>query len=95
MTIEITEKMIEAGINATGSNYEGRPLWKCAIDVQVTEIYRAMEAARTGHIKESDILLPNDSGQTSCIVQWIVETPSGWVGAWDINSIKHLAGIEV
>jgi hypothetical protein len=26
---------------------------------------------------------PNEAGETSCLVRWIVETPAGWLGAYD------------
>ena len=29
---------------------------------------------------------PNDEGEAICHVRWMVETPAGWLGAWD-----HLA----
>ena len=93
MTIEITQAMIETGINATGEHIDGRPLWKHTIDKQVFHIYQAMERARIGHIEESDIKRPNESGETQCIVRYMVETPSGWVGSWDKNAIMDLAGI--
>lgn len=96
MTIEITPEMVEAGINATGKHHEmyQKPVWKCGVDVQVIEIYKAMEEARLGHIIEADIKRPNASGDTQCIVRYMVETPHGWVGSWDIESIKHLAGLQ-
>lgn len=89
---QITDEMINAGINATGMNFNGRPLWKCAIDVQVQEIYKAMEAVRP-KLQTGSIYPPNHSGATQCIVKWMVDTPHGWVGSWDIDAIKYLAGI--
>lgn len=26
---------------------------------------------------------PNEAGETSCVVRWMVETPAGWLGAYD------------
>ena len=26
---------------------------------------------------------PNESGSTQCIVRWLVDTPGGWIGAYD------------
>ena len=26
---------------------------------------------------------PNDEGEAICHVRWMVETPAGWLGAWD------------
>lgn len=37
---------------------------------------------------------PNESGSTSCIVRWMrwmVETPSGWLGAWDKEAFAAYA----
>ncbi len=28
-------------------------------------------------------ILPNEAGETVCHVRWMVETPKGWLGAWD------------
>ena len=88
---QITDEMINAGVNATGMNFNGRPLWKCAIDDQVREIYKAMEAVRPKPQTDS-IYPPNDSGSTQCIVKWMVDTPHGWVGAWNKNAIEYLVG---
>ena len=43
---EPTPEMVEAGWRAAGDSHEGRPVWKCTVDVQATLIYRAMLAAR-------------------------------------------------
>lgn len=34
---------------------------------------------------------PNKSGETQCTVRWIVETPSGWIGAWDKSAFDDFA----
>ena len=26
---------------------------------------------------------PNDEGEAICHVRWMIETPAGWIGAWD------------
>ena len=26
---------------------------------------------------------PNDEGEAICHVRWMIETPAGWLGAWD------------
>ena len=33
----------------------------------------------------------NEMGETSCVVRWLVETPAGWVGAWDREAIEEFA----
>ena len=33
---------------------------------------------------------PNESGETLCIVRWMVETPNGWVGAYDKVALEAL-----
>lgn len=33
---------------------------------------------------------PNAEGQTMCVVRWMVETPGGWVGAWDKGAFSAL-----
>lgn len=33
---------------------------------------------------------PNDSGSTMCVVRYQVETPFGWVGAWDREALRYL-----
>ena len=43
---EPTPEMVEAGWRAKGGSHEGRPVWKCTVDVQVALIYLAMLAAR-------------------------------------------------
>ena len=43
--LEPTPEMVEAGWRAKGGLHEGRPVWKCTVDVQVALIYRAMLAA--------------------------------------------------
>ena len=42
-------------------------------------------SALTGELEPKP---PNDSGSTQCIVRWMVETPSGWLGAWDRNAFS-------
>ena len=44
--LEPTPEMVEAGWRAKGGSHEGRPVWKCTVDVQVALIYLAMLAAR-------------------------------------------------
>lgn len=44
--VEPTPEMVEAGWRAKGGSHEGRPVWKCTVDVQVALIYLAMLAAR-------------------------------------------------
>ncbi len=36
------------------------------------------------------IVAPNEAGNTMCIVRWQIETPAGWVGAWDKAALKYL-----
>lgn len=33
---------------------------------------------------------PNDEGSTMCVVRWQVETPNGWIGAWDYAALDSL-----
>lgn len=37
-----------------------------------------------------EILAPNASGNASCIVRWLIETPQGWVGAWNTEALEYL-----
>jgi len=32
----------------------------------------------------------NESGSTMTVIRWMVETPHGWVGAWDKGAITGL-----
>lgn len=32
----------------------------------------------------------NDTGETMCIVRWQIETPAGWVGAYDKAALEYL-----
>ena len=36
-----------------------------------------------------EIKPPNPEGATQCIVRWMVETPAGWVGAWDREALAQ------
>ena len=36
-----------------------------------------------------EIKPPNLEGATQCIVRWMVETPAGWVGAWDREALQQ------
>lgn len=36
-----------------------------------------------------EIKAPNESGSTQCIVRWMVETPSGWVGSYDREALEQ------
>lgn len=85
--IEITQEMILAGMEELCHTSN------CSYSVKVASIYKAMESVRTGHIDNTAIKPPNDAGQTQCIVRWMVETPEGWVGAWNIEAIKSIAGV--
>ena len=33
---------------------------------------------------------PNESGETLCVVRWMVETPNGWVGAYNKGALEAL-----
>ena len=37
-----------------------------------------------------EIRAPNDHGSTMSIVRWQVETPHGWVGAWDKSALEYV-----
>ena len=37
-----------------------------------------------------EVVKPNVSGATQCIVRWMAETPDGWVGAWDKAALENL-----
>lgn len=37
-----------------------------------------------------DIYEPNAEGKTQCIIRWMAETPSGWVGAWDKAALENV-----
>lgn len=39
-----------------------------------------------------EITTPNDSGSAQCIVRWQIETPRGWVGAWNREALEWLLG---
>ncbi len=34
---------------------------------------------------------PNESGESPCLCRWIVETPAGWLGAWDVEAFDAYA----
>lgn len=36
---------------------------------------------------------PNESGSTLCEVRWLVETPAGWLGAYDTEAFEAAAKI--
>lgn len=33
---------------------------------------------------------PNAEGQTLCTVRWMLETPGGWLGAWDREAFAEI-----
>jgi len=37
----------------------------------------------------------NDAGETMCIVRYMVETPAGWLGAWDEGAFASYATAAV
>ena len=37
---------------------------------------------------------PNAEGETECRVRWMVETPAGWLGAWDIGAFEAYLAAE-
>ena len=32
---------------------------------------------------------PNKEGKTNCVIRWMMETPSGWVGSWDKAALEQ------
>lgn len=32
---------------------------------------------------------PNEDGKTNCVIRWLMETPSGWVGSWDKAALEQ------
>lgn len=55
----------------------------------------AFAAAILAHRAESGVEVPepqpvNESGSTMTVIRWMVETPHGWVGAWDKGAITGL-----
>ncbi len=40
-----------------------------------------------------EIRAPNAEGSTMCIVRWQVETPHGWIGAWDRAALESVLPI--
>lgn len=61
--LEPTPEMVEAGWRAKGGSHEGRPVWKCTVDVQVALIYLAMLAARPAAPTQS-------AAQTGEVEKW-------------------------
>lgn len=56
---------------------------------------QAFSTAILAHRAESGVEVPepqpvNESGSTMTITRWMVETPHGWVGAWDKGAITGL-----
>jgi hypothetical protein len=37
---------------------------------------------------------PNDSGNTMCIVRWMVDTPHGWIGSWDRAALDNVVTVN-
>ena len=82
---EPTPEMVEAGWRAAGDSHEGRPVWKCTVDVQATLIYRAMLAARPAAPTQSaaqtgEVLGPDQHGRVPYAVTAMMEKPGkmGW-----------------
>ena len=42
-----------------------------------------------------EIRRPNEEGSTMCIVRYLVDTPAGWIGAYDRAALEHIAALEV
>lgn len=38
---------------------------------------------------------PNEAGDTPCVVRWMVETPDGWLGAWDKGAFDAYASAAI
>jgi hypothetical protein len=36
-----------------------------------------------------DVHPPNEDGKANCIIRWMMETPSGWVGSWDKAALEQ------
>lgn len=45
---------------------------------------------RTQPSLELNIEPPNEFGSENCIVNWHVETPHGWVGAWNKEALEYI-----
>ena len=41
-----------------------------------------------------DIYRPNDEGATMCIVRWLMDTPAGWIGAYDRDALEYVKKLE-
>lgn len=36
-----------------------------------------------------DIRPPNDAGETTAVIRWQIETPAGWIGAYDRAALEQ------
>ena len=62
-------------------------LWtKSAFDKHVADAIKA-ERERYAPL---DIYEPNAEVKTQCIIRWMAETPSGWIGAWDKAALENV-----
>jgi hypothetical protein len=45
-------------------------------------------------MSDFEIIAPNSKGKTQCIIRWMIETPSGWVGAWDKSALEQFLPVQ-
>lgn len=38
------------------------------------------------------ITTPNEAGSTLVTARWFVDTPHGWIGAWDRDALEYVIG---
>ena len=71
-----------------------------ALELEVRQLTEQIAELRHAPTPQADsqpaaalkITAPNDSGSAQCIVRWQIETPKGWIGAWNREALDYLLG---
>ena len=76
--VEPTQEMMEAGMNSTGDQLNGRPVWKATLDEQAAHIFRAMlDAAPTSPSQAQPLRLPEPMTDTEIDAAFLEQPAEG------------------
>ncbi len=59
-----------------------------SLDRRIMNLKAALEQPEQEPV---EIKPPNQEGSSTCTVRWTIETPAGWIGAWDKEALEQFS----
>lgn len=79
--MECTHRAIRSWSQLDGSPVD---MWSCV------DCGWRFEPVRERQPLTLEIHQPNESGSTLVTARWFVDTPHGWIGAWDREALEYI-----